>query len=108
MRLSIKLFLLCNQGYFKPKGSTNCEKKITCLRSKLAEYKSTKVSEFFANINLHHNVQNLQNGLQRNSPKQVFNPYNLKISQLQRSFGNQKFFRCKRVFCRGKSPVNKN
>lgn len=59
MRLSIKLFLLCNQGYFKPKGATNCEKKITCLRSKLAEYsynKSTKVSEFFANINLHHNV----------------------------------------------------
>lgn len=56
MRSSIKLFLLCNQGYFKPKGSTNCEKKITCLRSELAEYKSTKVSEFFANINLHHNV----------------------------------------------------
>lgn len=56
MRLSIKLFLLCNQGYFKPKGAANCEKKITCLRSKLAEYKSTKVSEFFANINLHHNV----------------------------------------------------
>ena len=52
MHLSIKLFLLCNQGYFKPKGSTNCEKKITCLRSKLAEYKSTKVSEFFANVTI--------------------------------------------------------
>lgn len=51
---SIKLFLSCNQGYFKLKGATNCEKKITGLRSKLAECKSKKVGEFFANINLRH------------------------------------------------------